>query len=270
MDIQLNGMSYSYSSTGEGPALLLLHGFTGCKENWLFLINRLAEQYRVIALDLPGHGKTESPTDLARYTMESVCKDIDQLLNRLSIPSIHLLGYSMGGRVALAYAVLYPDKVKTLLLESSSPGLLTHIERVQRTKSDYQLADEILKKGIPSFVEKWENIPLFASQRELPEEKQARIRDQRLQNSAFGLSQSLKGMGTGVQSSYWDKLSSLTMPVLLLCGELDKKFCGIAKNMQMRIPHAIIQQISQVGHAIHVEQPEVFGKIVDEFLHSNG
>ncbi|WP_456277889.1 2-succinyl-6-hydroxy-2,4-cyclohexadiene-1-carboxylate synthase [Bacillus sp. AK128] len=268
MEISLNGVTYSYMLKGKGPALLLLHGFTGCKENWTFLIDRFSSSYQVIALDLLGHGRTESPLLEERYSFDRVCHDIYQLLEQLSISDVHLIGYSMGGRVALAFSIMYPEKITSLLLESSSPGLLTEEERLTRIAADESLAHDIMENGIEPFVKKWENIPLFASQKKLPEETKRKIHGQRLHNVPIGLANSLKGMGTGRQLSYWDKLEMLKMPVLLVCGELDQKFCQIANQMKIRIPQAIICQISQVGHAIHVEEPDLFVKIVDEFLHS--
>jgi 2-succinyl-6-hydroxy-2,4-cyclohexadiene-1-carboxylate synthase len=268
MEIRLNGITYSYMLRGEGPSLLLLHGFTGCKENWSFLIERLSKNYKVIAIDLLGHGKTESPQIVERYVFERVCEDLYEFLEELSISSVHILGYSMGGRIALAFSSIYPSKVSSLILESSSPGLMSEEERFHRKKADEALAIDIINNGVSAFVDKWEEIPLFASQKQLHIHKQNRIRVQRLQNNPLGLANSLKGMGTGRQPSYWDKLSSVKIPVLLLCGELDRKFCEIAARMKERIPQATIFQIPGVGHAIHVEQPDVFGEIVDEFLHT--
>jgi 2-succinyl-6-hydroxy-2,4-cyclohexadiene-1-carboxylate synthase len=268
MEIMLNGVTYSYMLKGEGQAILLLHGFTGCKENWSFLAESLSKQYKVIALDLIGHGHTHSPEVHDRYSFERVCSDLHDLLEHLSISKVHLLGYSMGGRVALAFSILYPSKVASLILESSSPGLMHEEEKSTRIKADEALAAYITNNGITAFVNKWEEIPLFSSQKLLSKQVKDNIRKQRLRNNPVGLANSLKGMGTGKQPSYWGKLSSVKKPVLLLCGELDPKFCVIAEKMKKRIPQAIIFQIPEVGHAIHVEQPGVFGKIVDEFLHN--
>ncbi|MBM7660428.1 2-succinyl-6-hydroxy-2,4-cyclohexadiene-1-carboxylate synthase [Bacillus mesophilus] len=269
MEIMLNGVTYSYMLKGEGQAILLLHGFTGCKENWSFLVESLSKRYKVIALDLIGHGQTHSPEVDHRYSFEKVCGDLHDLLDHLSITKVHLLGYSMGGRVALAFSIMYPSKVESLILESSSPGLIDEEERFTRIKADHTLADDILSNGIMAFVNKWEEIPLFSTQKMLSKQVKDKIREQRLRNNPVGLANSLKGMGTGIQPSYWDKLSSIKKPILLLCGELDPKFCEIAEKMKQRIPQAIVFQIPRVGHAIHVEQPDVFGKIVDEFLHNN-
>jgi 2-succinyl-6-hydroxy-2,4-cyclohexadiene-1-carboxylate synthase len=230
---------------GEGPPLLLLHGFTGCKENWSYLVSQLLKKFTVITLDLLGHGSTQSPEDLDRYLFQSVCDDLEELLVKLQIQNVHLLGYSMGGRLALAFSILYP----TMDL-------------------DNKLANDILKHGMIPFVDRWEEIPLFHSQKKLVPTKRKEIREQRLRNNPLGLANSLRGMGTGRQPSYWDKLSTLPIPSLFICGELDQKFCLIAEEMEKRVPQSSIYRVFHTGHAIHVEQPEIFGKIIEGFLQS--
>ena len=172
----------------------------------------------------------------------------------------------MGGRLALSFAMQYPEKVRKLVLESSSPGLKTEEERNSRQIQDERLANQILEHGIEEFVHYWENIPLFSSQKELPLQKQEMVREQRLQNSIMGLSNSLKGMGTGVQPSYWDKLSLFEIETLLVTGALDEKFCTIAEKMVASMKNAQWVKVDGCGHAIHVEHSEKFGTIVNGFL----
>src|SRR5690606_32796090 len=119
--------------------------------------------------------------------------------------------------------------------------------------------DKILRDGIEKFVDYWENIPLFKTQKNINILAREQIRQQRLANNPIGLANSLKGMGTGAQPSYWDELAALDMPVLLLCGELDSKFCRISKEMQLLIKNADLVEVNEVGHAIHVEDPKKFG-----------
>ncbi|MFD1739171.1 2-succinyl-6-hydroxy-2,4-cyclohexadiene-1-carboxylate synthase [Bacillus salitolerans] len=268
MRILLNNITYSYEIIGSGPKLLFLHGFTGSKQNWKGIASNLSEHFTVITIDLIGHGETDSPLDSARYEMNAACLDLNLFLEKLDINTVQLVGYSMGGRLAIAFALSYPNRVSSLILESSSPGIERIEERNLRILSDEQLAEEIVEKGITEFVNKWENIPLFESQKLLPESIQAAIRAERLTNNPIGLAGSLKGMGTGKQPSYWDQLQEIKIPSLFICGEWDEKFCTIAEEMSVRVPNSTIQKVFNAGHAIHVEQPEFFGKIVVEFLHS--
>ncbi|PLT32195.1 2-succinyl-6-hydroxy-2,4-cyclohexadiene-1-carboxylate synthase [Bacillus sp. V5-8f] len=266
MKIISNGVEYHIEIKGEGEPLLLLHGFTGNLKTWLPLVQILESKYRFIMVDLIGHGKTDSPEDYKRYSMEKAAKDLKNILETIDVKKTNVLGYSMGGRLALSFARSYPEYVERLILESASPGLRTEEERSIRQESDRKLAGRILEKGIADFIDYWESIPLFESQKNLPLQKKLEIRRQRLLNSETGLAGSLQGMGTGSQPSWWDQLQHIDFPVLLVTGELDQKFCNIADQMKNDIKNCEWIIIKGAGHAIHVEVVEKFGKIVSEFL----
>lgn len=266
MKVVCRDVAYHVEVVGQGEPLLLLHGFTGNVDTWSFLVPMLREHYQLIMVDIIGHGQTDSPTEVQAYAIEQVAADLVSILEKLDVSTAYVLGYSMGGRLALSLASLYPHFVRSLLLESASPGLETEEERFGRRKQDQQLAKRIIADGMEAFVEAWENIALFESQKCLPSEQKVAIRKQRLANSPVGLANSLLGMGTGSQPSWWDELEKLDMPVLLITGELDSKFCKIAERMQKRLKHGEWTIINDVGHAIHVEDGEKFGKIIREFL----
>lgn len=266
MNIIINDVNYNVSVTGNGPPIILLHGFTGDSTTWNPLISYLNGSYKVISVDIIGHGQTDSPSDMSRYKMEHVSYDLMLLMEKMSINKAHILGYSMGGRLALSFAMFYPEKVISLILESSSPGLKTLGEREERKKSDALLANMIEEQGIESFIYYWEDISLFSTQKQLSKEKQKQIRNQRLANNKNGLANSLKGMGTGSQPSWWDQLERFNKPVKLICGEADEKFCDIAKEMELKFPDCQLTIVPKAGHAIHVEVSEIFGTIVREFL----
>lgn len=245
--------------------IVMLHGFTGSTATWDDVAVSISD-YRIVAVDLIGHGQTDSPQDTGAYTMEEQILQLNEIFQQLNLPEVILLGYSMGGRVALSYAKAYPDRVSQLILESASPGLKTEEERALRRSSDESLADRIQTYGVEDFVNKWEDIPLFASQKRLHPDAQQKIRKERLSQSEIGLANSLRGMGTGAQTSLWPYLEELSMPVTLITGELDEKFCNIAEKMQAILQSAqhIIEK--DVGHAIHVENPEQFATIVKDAI----
>lgn len=266
MKVTLKGVAYQYEVMGSGEPLLLLHGFTGSMETWRPFLSAWSESFQVITVDIVGHGKTESPEDVKCYDIKTVASHIIALLDYLQIEKANVLGYSMGGRLALTMACLYPNRIMSLVLENCTAGLQSEEERKERREKDEELACKIETNGIQSFVKKWENIPLFASQKQLSEEKQQFVREERLRNNPLGLANSLRGMGTGAQPSWWKELQKLTMPVLLLNGEWDEKFFHILKRMQNEFQNAKFVKIDGAGHAIHVEQPEKFDTIVRGFL----
>lgn len=254
---------YAYKVFGEGEALLLFHGFTGSTLTWESCIEQFSTRFQVITIDLPGHGKTQCRTP---KTMKTFSDDVVELLNFLKIDKVYLLGYSMGGRTALSFTMYYPEMVKSLILESASPGLRTEEERNARMKQDKDLAEMIKTKGIESFVSYWENIPLFETQKKLPKEIQEQVRAERLMQTEKGLAESLLYMGTGKQPSWWDELHSISQPVQLIVGEEDEKFVQINREMNELLPNSTLTIVESAGHAVHVEQREKFVTIVLEFI----
>lgn len=266
MRIEIDGLNYHIEEKGEGFPLLLFHGFTGDSETWRPFFEEWSAHSRLIAVDIIGHGKTDSPEEIDRYQLTSVVEDIKKLLGRLQIDKADLLGYSMGGRLALSFALMYPQYVRKLILESASPGLAAALEREKRREQDEKLGKFILEQGIEAFVDYWENIPLFATQKNLAPAKRAAIRQQRLANTAIGLHHSLVGMGTGAQPSWWQHLHKVEAETLLITGSLDEKFCQIAAKMKDSISDCTWIEVGDCGHAIHVEKADKFGTIVKSFL----
>jgi len=271
--LELNGAAYHVEvyprrggGAGEGPALLLLHGFTGSAGTWRPHLPALARWRRCVAPDLLGHGRSEAPADPARYRLEAAVADLAALLDRLGIEQVDVLGYSMGGRLALALATEHPGRVGALILESSSPGIDDPERRARRRAEDEALAALLEREGIGPFVDRWESLPLFASQARLPPGVRAALREQRLAQRPQGLAGSLRGMGQGVQPPLWDRLGRLQLPVLLVAGELDPGYVELARAMAARLPDAELRVVAGAGHAVHLEAPGEFTARVVDFL----
>lgn len=240
-------------------SLLLLHGFTGSRDDWQAFLPSLENIVEPHAIDIIGHGDTHISDDVDDYSMPKIAAHI---IEQMKHP-FHLLGYSMGGRLALYIACHYPQKVQSLILESASAGLKTATERETRRQADNQLADNIEAKGIKWFVNYWEAISLWDTQTAA---QKASLREKRLQNHPLGLANSLRGMGTGVMPSLWDELPNLQMPVQLIVGELDSKFVAINQQMVEAIPNANLDVVANAGHTVHLEQAQAFTEIVLTFL----
>lgn len=264
----VNGIRYQVTLTGSGEPLVMLHGFTGSSVDWSLFVPYFAQQYQVITIDLLGHGETDSPTDAMRYALKHLRRDLVTIIQNVSSEPVHLLGYSMGARLALYLAINHMGMFQSLILESGSPGIEDEDDRIARRESDDDLADRIEQGGIEAFVEEWEDLPLWESQRHLPEQVRKQVRLQRLLNNPIGLGNSLRGYGTGVQPSLWDKLATLSLPTLLITGELDRKFSDTADQMSRLIPATRVRVIARCGHNVHLENPRAFAGEVLDFLGS--
>jgi 2-succinyl-6-hydroxy-2,4-cyclohexadiene-1-carboxylate synthase len=198
--------------------------------------------------------------------MAHAVDDLTALLHHLDIEHTALLGYSLGGRVALHFAVEAPQLLWALVIESASPGIEDDMERDARFASDAQLAASIEADGIEPFAERWQAQPLFASQRQLPTAILEAQRRQRLDNSTLGLANSLRGMGAGAQRWLLPELPQIDAPTLFLAGALDQRYAALAPVMAAAVPNAEYHIIEGAGHTVHLEQTQAYADFVTGFL----
>jgi len=252
---------------GTGPAVLLIHGFSGSGRGWGDVSNRLGRGRRLILVDLLGHGDSDKPTDPRRYQMKAVVDDVAEVLLATGVPACDVVGYSMGARVSLAVAAWKPELVRRLVLESGSPGLAGAQERADRRRSDETLARRMSVEGIGAFLEAWSDLPVLGSLREnVTREVWDRVEAQRARNDPSCLAAVLRGLGTGAQPSLWAQLPRIEHPVLLVTGRLDHKFTALAERMAGAFPHARHEAIAGAGHRVHLERPGDWLRAVEAFL----
>jgi len=262
----MNGHPLQFERHGRGPALVLLHGFTGSGQSMADLAQSLGSEYETLAPDLPGHGRSVDVARAGAHGFDDCVDDLAATLAAAGHRSAHWLGYSMGARLALGCAVRHPGRVASLVLVGGRAGIADPAERAARRSEDEALAARIEAVGVEAFVDDWLAQPMFATLRRRGAAFLAEQRRQRLTNSARGLADSLRGLGPGAQPPLFDALSSVDAPVLLVAGALDRKFVALAHDLAGRLPHAEICVISDAGHAAHLEQPEAFVRAVRDFL----
>jgi len=250
------GFSLNVEVSGSGPAVVLLHGFTGSTAGWGAFGDRLRARLTTVAVDIAGHGQSDKPPEIEHYQIARVVADIVAAVRMAGFERCAWLGYSMGGRTALHVAAAFPGAVERLVLIGASAGIADADGRARRVAEDGRLAQRILDEGVAGFVDYWESIPLFASQRSLPEAARAAIRAGRLACDPTGLANSLRGMGTGAQEPLHARLHELTMPVLAMAGELDTRYTEVAHELAAAVPHGTWAVVPRAGHAAHIENPE--------------
>lgn len=244
----------------EGPAMLLLHGFTGSGLGWEELASGLSD-WHVIAPDLPGHGGTAAPTG----TMPDVARDLVELLDQLGVAQAVVVGYSMGGRLALHLAAHAPERLKGLVVVGATPGIVDDAERAARLADDERLAQRI-EEDLEAFVSDWENQPMFWSQRALTSETREAMRSVRLSHDPRALAEALRMLGTGAQPPLHERLRTLVLPVLWVAGEYDLKFRAIADSTRALLPDVHVAVVPYAGHAVQLERPSAFRTLVREFV----
>jgi len=245
-----------YATTGspDQPAMLFLHGFMGRSIDWAPIIEAVQDRAYCIAVDLPGHGASVDLTKEA-YTMAATARHLARVLDAEDIARCHVVGYSMGGRTALYFALTHPDRCTRLLLESASPGLRTEAERATRRHVDRQRAERIVT-DFDAFLRDWYRMPLFASlaRHDLVEAMVQR----RKHNRPAELVKSLQGMGAGAQPSLWERIPSLRISTRALTGALDDKYVRVTRGMTALNPRIQSILVPGAGHTVHAERPDAF------------
>ena len=263
------GRALEVEVSGGGPALLLLHGFTGSAASWSTVAASQGAHHLVIVPDLLGHGRSDAPGDPASYVLDGQADVLASLLATLEAEPADVVGYSMGARLALALALDHPEAVRSLVLESPSAGLASSGERARRRAADERWAGQLERDGLTVFVDAWQAQPLFASQAALPADTMARLRAERLGHDARGLAASLRGAGQGVMAPLHARLGDIRVPTLVMAGGLDLAGLARAREVASAIPGAHVEVFDDAGHAPHLERPSDFIDRLTAFLASS-
>lgn len=260
------GISYHVVEWGDrsAPPVVLLHGFAQSARTWDSVAPLLARDRCVTALDLIGHGLSDKPAAPSAYEMDSVLEALSAFLNERFVRKVALVGYSMGGRIALSFACKEPAKLSALVLESAGLGPKTVQQHAAMQHRDAETIERLLSSDIASFMDWWQEFPLFESQKHLPSEVRERVRAERLANDPRALACAVRGMGQHSMVDYADRVGHMPMPILYIAGILDRKYLKIAENLQHEENVSCV--LLNTGHNTHLEASETFAKQVSAFL----
>ena len=243
--------------------LFFMHGFTGSSAIWDTIRNSINS--KSYAIDIPGHGKSRFKYLKESYSIEDFCLEFYLLLNSLNINKINLCGYSLGGRLALCFAYNYPEKINSLILESTSYGIENIEERDIRLQNDLELSESI-KDNYENFISNWNQLNLFKNQQKR-NKKEWEIQNQvRLKHEKFHLAKSLESFSQGKMNYLGRELHTLNFPIYLISGEEDDKYFKIAyRSMQINknVKHL---KVINASHNTHLENPDLFIEFINSLL----
>ena len=257
-------LAYRTWGVRKGTPLVLLHGFLGDSSDWSLLAGQLSDDHYLVAVDLPGHGHSKSVAVDRENPFQAFSKLLTETLQQLDITQYVLVGYSLGGRLAMYHAHREPDSICKLVVESSHPGLELD-ECAARLESDQNWADQFRREPLSEVLTRWYHQPVFA-------DLNSRIRESlmkaRLETNKSGelLADVLEGYSLGKQPSLWNSLGSASYGIIYLHGERDLKFKAIAHDLFESGCVLNIHSINDAGHNIHREQPEVMAKLLRDAL----
>jgi len=245
---------WHWSGGGAAP-VVALHGFTGGGRDFEPLVRTRRASWW--APDLPGHGAAYAVRPGAMYGMPAHLRVVDAAVAAAGAPVV-LLGYSLGGRLALQWALRRPRHVAALVLVGATPGLVAPPARRARARADQLRARGVLRNGVAAFLARWRSQSLIATQQRIAQPYRRRMGLRRRGLTAWGLAGSLRGFSTGVMPPLWTQLHALALPVLLVTGAEDEKFTVLARAMVEALPCATHHVLAGAGHACHLEAPARF------------
>ena len=242
-------------------AVTLLHGFTLTGRSWQDLVPRVPGSWNWIMPDLRGHGATP----VTPCTMDDCAADLVALWDRLGVERTHLVGYSMGGRLALHVATRLPERIRSLLTIGAHAGLEGDA-RAARRQADEALAAKLETGGIEPFVNYWSAQPMFAGLERRGAAFNARLRAMRLANQPAGLACSLRGMGAAAMQPLWADLQAIRLVSTFVAGERDTTFAAAARRLAAAVPGSRVELIPRAGHAAQMERPSAFVRVLLDHL----
>ncbi len=249
---------------GTSSSVLVLHGFTGSAAAMEGLSEPLSANHRVVTADLPGHGASAAPT--LGYTMADVVDDIAEIVLSLELAPVHLVGYSMGGRIALSYAVTHGSDLRSLFLIGASAGLAMDRERRRRCQADDALADQIEERGMEWFANYWSSQPLLQPVTDRGAVAANALELIRKSHDPVGQANALRALGVGRMPPVHDELGQIRIPTALLAGSEDVRYVTIASEMKVAMPCAEMFVLQDAGHAAHLDAPSEVVRIALDFF----
>jgi pimeloyl-ACP methyl ester carboxylesterase len=242
-----DGVQIYYEERGKGPAVLLSHGYSASARMWRGQMEALADRYHVIAWDMRGHDRSDSPADPALYSHQLSVADMAAVLDACAVTRAVIGGLSLGGYMSLEFHLAHPERTIALMLFDTGPGYKRDDARAEWNRMAESMAHALETKG-------------FAATSSGAEVRVAQHR------SAQGLAHAARGMLAQKDGRVIESLPAITLPTLVLVGAGDERFLASADYMAAKIPGAEKVVIEGAGHAANIDQPEKFNAAVRSFL----
>ena len=247
----------------DSDPILFLHGFSGSSNCWTDIRKEISAP--TLALDVPGHNKSYFLNLDEEYTYKDFRSELFLILNHINVKKVHLLGYSMGGRLAISFTQKYPELVKSLILESSSLGLVSHDEKEAQIEKDDKLL-QLINTSMDEFVSHWSKNPLFINQESRNKDDFNKLNENRLKHSKDQLSKSLLSLSKANMPAFIEAFSTFDCPVYLINGKEDTKYIKINRDMMKVNKRAKQFIINNSSHNVHIENKNDFILTVNNIL----
>ncbi len=247
--INRDGVEIYYEVHGNGPPLLLTHGYSSTSQMWQGQIEALSKHYKLVLWDMRGHGQSDYPSDASAYSEALTVADMAALLDQVGAGRAIVGGLSLGGYMSLAFYRAHPERVRALLIVDTGPGFKKDDAREAWNKRAYDTADRFEREGLGML------------------KSAGRERSTVSHRDASGLARAARGMLTQRDARVIELLPNIKVPSLVVVGADDTPFLAASGYMAAKIPGAAKVVIPAAGHAANIDQPQAFIDAVLAFLH---
>jgi 2-succinyl-6-hydroxy-2,4-cyclohexadiene-1-carboxylate synthase len=246
--------------------VMLLHGLLGAPASWDDVVRALGDRVSAPAIPwLPGHGPAAGA--LPEGGFEAVVEGLGALWLTARTT---LVGYSLGGRLALALAARFPERVRGVVAIGAHTGLTSPAERTERAAWEQGLVADLERDGLPAFVDAWEQQPIFATQAALSQPDRDRQREIRLGHHPAGIAWAIDVLGTGKMPALLGPLARGGVPVIFAVGALDRRAVAVAREAMGVLPRAEVVVVPEAGHNLLLEAPGVVADLILEVAGTPG
>jgi pimeloyl-ACP methyl ester carboxylesterase len=246
--LERDGVGIYYEVHGEGPVILLTHGYSATAEMWRGQIAPLSKKYKLVLWDMRGHGRSDYPEDLSEYSEAKTVADMAALLDAVGARQAIVGGLSLGGYMSLAFHATHPERVEALLIIDTGPGYRKDEARDGWNRNAIKTAERYEAEGLS----------LLNSGS--AERRTAQHRD------ATGLARAARGMLAQKNARVIESLPGIKVPSIVVVGEKDTPFLAASDYMAAKIPNAEKAVIPDAGHAANIDNPAAFNAALEAFL----
>jgi pimeloyl-ACP methyl ester carboxylesterase len=251
MFLDHGGVRIHYEVHGQGPAILLTHGFSANSDMWRPQVSGLGRDHKLILWDMRGHGRSDYPEDESAYGEEASVADMSAVLDAAGAREAVIGGLSLGGYMSLAFHLTHPERVKALLIVDTGPGYKNDEARAGWNANALSTAERLARDGLSA-------LQSASAERALAQHR-----------NADGLARAARGMLTQRDARVISSLPNIRVPALVIVGAKDTPFLKASEYMAAKIPGAKLAVLPNAGHAANLDQPEAFNTAVLNFLRAN-
>lgn len=262
-----DGVRLHYAETGSGTPLIFVHEFAGDHRSYEVQLRHFGKRHRAIAFDARGYPPSDVPEDVAAYSQARAADDVLAILDHIGARKAHVAGLSMGGFATLHFGLRHHDRALSLCIGGCGYGAEPGAAAAFRREADV-IADTLRREGMAAFAERYARGPTRVQFENKDPRGHAEFKRQLSEHSALGAANTQAGVQRERPSLYdlTEAMGRISVPTLIVTGDEDWPCLAPGILMKRTIPSAALAVIPNTGHALNIEEPDAYNRLLGDFL----